>query len=101
MLVSRRLCCASLNSKSVISTVRGMPFLRNNSVGLNQLCRASPVNGETKISGYETLTPNESGSEKPLDLDRSPYLYRVGGSDTVPFCSFSYPTCPTSSPAHL
>jgi hypothetical protein len=33
-----------------------MQFLRNNSVALNQLCRVSPVNGETKISGYETFT---------------------------------------------
>jgi len=61
------LCCASLSSKSAISTVSGMSSLRNNSVALNQLCRVAPANGETKIPGYEIPTPDEIGSEKPFD----------------------------------
>ena len=66
MLVSRRLCWASLSSNSVISTVRGMPFLRNNSVALNQLGRASPANGETKIPDDEIAVSDEIGYENAL-----------------------------------
>ena len=63
MLVSRRLCWASLSSKSVISTVRGMPFLRNNWVALKQLSCFSN-NGETKILDDEIPVPDEIGYEK-------------------------------------
>jgi hypothetical protein len=34
-----------------------MPVLRNNLFALNQLCRVSPGNGETKMSAYETPIP--------------------------------------------
>jgi hypothetical protein len=62
-------------------------FLRNNSVALNQLWRVSPVNGETKIFGYEISTRTELGIKTLSDRDCSQYLYRADGKRTVPYCS--------------
>jgi hypothetical protein len=66
-----------------------MPFLCSNSVALSQLCRVSPVNGETEDARYEIAPQTRSDPRNPWIAIA--YLYRLGRSNAEPFCSLFNP----------